>query len=66
MHSRKGKAGKTGVEKRPKGKNANRGEKSEGWQGRRLAAQVAEETNLGKGEGKQNKKEESTPKGRAG
>lgn len=41
-------------------------EKSEGWRGRRLEAQVAQETELERGEGKQNKKEESTPKGRDG
>lgn len=46
MHPGKGKAGETGLERRSKGKNMNKGEKSEVWQGGRLEAQVAEETEL--------------------
>lgn len=50
-------------EKRVEGENANRAEKPEGWQGRRLGAQVAVvwETGLEKEERKQNNEVESTP-----
>lgn len=46
-------------EKKIEGENANRAEKPEGWEGRRVGEQIAEETGLEKGEKKQNNEVES-------
>lgn len=52
MCSGEDKAGKTETGKKVEEENANKAEKPEGWEGRRLGAQVAEETGLEKGEKK--------------